>query len=689
MKKLLPPIVFLSLFHTPIALADHDSKLDHLISLSLEDLVKLETTIATASKHTTTQAPAVVTLITADDIKATGATNLVDVLEGVPGMHIRTSQFGYRPLVEFRGARATQTLLMINGASMKDLMWGFGIFWKGLPASMIERVEIIRGPGSALFGADAAAGVINIITKTAGTIKQSEAGIRLGSFNTQTAWVQHGDKWAGFDIGLTAELSRTDGHKPLIKADAQTAQDQAFSTNVSLAPGRAQYGWRNEDIRFSIAKNNWRLLSDYMRRSDLGIGLTGAGVLDDVTRGSDSRYNLGLFYHNDNISKDWDMDAELRYQHLNYSSGQGFQERPPGYTDASGLYPQGQINHMKSAERQISFETSGLYTGIEDHSLRMGIGFSWQDLYYVAQRVNSGTGPDGNPLPAGGPIVDLSDTGFAFAPEKMRRIHYVFAQDIWKLADNWELTAGVRHDRYSDFGSTLNPRLALVWQTTSQLTSKLMYGRAFRDPSYQELFAITSRSLPNPNLDPERSSTLDLSFSYAASNTLQLNMNLYSFRQTDIIRAIDVGLAKNQFQNSGDHNINGIELEARWQASDDLNLSANYTRRSQDNDFRIFQEPDQDAYIRADWGFQAGWNWDLQANWIGKRPRPSSDSRSPVDAYLLADTTLRYAGSKRWELAASIRNLFDTDAREYTGRSIPNDLPLPGRNYYVEMRYKF
>ena len=689
MKKLLRLTIFLGLFQPSIAQADHDSKLDHLISLSLEDLVKLETTIATASKHTTTQAPAVVTLITADDIKATGATNLVDVLEGVPGIHIRASQFGYRPLVEFRGARATQTLLMINGASMKDLMWGFGIFWKGLPASIIERVEIIRGPGSALFGADATAGVINVITKTAGTIKVSEAGLRLGSFNTQTAWLQHGDKWGGFDIGLTAEASRTDGHDPFIQADGQSTQDQNFSTNISLAPGNAQYGWRNEDIRFSIARNNWRLLSDYMRRSDLGIGLTGAGVLDNITRGNDSRFNLSLFYNNDNISKDWSMDAELRYQHLNYESGKGFQERPPGYTDDSGLYSEGQINRMSSAERQASIEASTLYSGIDNHSLRIGAGITLQDLYRVEQQVNFGSGPDGIILDAGSPLVDLSDSPYAFAPEKTRKITHLFIQDIWNLTDNWELTAGMRHDRYSDFGSTLNPRLALVWQTTRKLTSKLMYGSAFRDPSYQELFAITSRSLPNPDLDPERSNTLDLSFSYAASNTLQLNMNVYSFRQSDIIRAIDTGLSQKQFQNSGNHNINGIELEARWQASSDLNLSANYTRRNQDSDFRLYQEPAQDAYFRADWGFHAGWNWNLQASWIGKRPRPDSDSRAPVDAYLLADTTLRYAELDNWELAASIRNLLDADAREYTGASIPGDLPLPGRNYYIEIRYKF
>jgi len=671
--------------------AENNERLDHFLSISLEELVSLETSIATATKQTITQSPAVVTLITADDIKATGATNLVDVLEGVPGVHVRISVFGYRPLVHFRGASAKQTLLMVNGISMKDLTWGFGIFWKGLPANMIQRVEIIRGPGSALFGADASAGVINVITKTAGTIEKAEAGVRLGSFNTRSAWLEHGTKWNGFDIGLTADLLTTDGHDPFISSDGQTQQDINFGTAVSLAPGEAGYGWRTEDIRLSVAKGDWRVLADYMRHSDLEIGLTGAGVLDPVTQADDSRYNINLLYNNVTFSKNWSLEAELSYLHLEYSSGDGFLERPPGYTDASGTYPNGIINHMSSAERRAVFETSGLYRGITNHAIRIGAGYTWQDLYFVEQFVNSGTGPDGLPLPAGGPIVDVSDTPYAFAPEKTRRISHMFIQDIWSINKDWELTAGARYDDYSDFGDTLNPRLALVWQSSDRLTTKLIYGQAFIAPSYLELFTETSHTLPNNQLDPERSETLDLSFSYSTSKNLQLAMTLFHFEQMDIIRAITVtSLPKPQFQNTGDHNIHGVELEATWQAAKTLRLSANYTRRNQDNSgFRVVQEADREAFLRADWKFLHKWNWNIQSNWIGKRARPATDTRAALDDYTITDTTLRFASTRHWEFAASIRNLFDKDAREYTDASIADDLPLPERNAYLEMRYKF
>ncbi|MDX2476590.1 MAG: TonB-dependent receptor [Gammaproteobacteria bacterium] len=679
--------VNLSLF----AATQTDQRLDHFLSLSFEELINLETSIATAARQSLTRAPAVVTVLTSDDIKATGAVNLIDVLSSVPGIYIRTDPFANRPLIHFRGAKATNTLLMVNGNPMKDLMWVFGIYWKGLPASMIDRVEIIRGPGSALFGADASAGVINVITKTAGKIEGTEVGLRLGNFNTQAASLQHGTSLNGYDIGLTAELSTTDSHNPYIASDRQTIQDQSFSTSASLAPANAQYGWRGEDIRLSVAREGWRLHADYMRHADLETGMTGISVLDPVTVAEDSRYNIDLLYDSKDRYEDWILSAELGYQNVDYSSGDGFQEWPAGYTNTTGTWPQGVLNQMESSERSLAFETSGLYNGLTGHALRIGVGYTVQDLYSVKHMVNSGLRPDGTLLPAGGPLVDVSDSPYAFAPEKKRRITHLFVQDVWSISSDWELTAGARYDDYSDFGDTLNPRLALVWQSTARLTSKLLYGEAFRAPSYQELFSETSRALPNDQLDPEKSSTLELSFTYATAKSLQLSMNLFHFKQSEIIQRTDVaGLSKKQFNNTGTHRTNGVEFEMMWQALEDLRVHANFSLQDQENnEFRLYQIPDESIYLRADWAFLPEWNWNIQSNWTGERPRPSADTRSTLKDYAITDTTVRYGNQKEWDFTVSIRNLFDVDAREYSKGSLPDDFPLPGRNLYIEMHYKF
>jgi outer membrane cobalamin receptor len=681
MRKRWLAMMLPGLFQAVSAYADTED-MDQLLSLSMKDLMETKVTISTNTEKELSKAPSVVSIITSEDIKATGATNVVDVLQSIPGVYVQANLFAYRPIVTFRGAAGTHTLLMINGVPERDLVWDPGIFWKGFPANMIDRVEVIRGPGSALYGSDASAGVINIITKTNGSMPQSEAGMRAGSSDTQEGWVQHSTKWLGFDIAFSAEGLHTNGPNLFIPQDGQTTLDRKYGTAASYAPGYANYGYDNQDLHFSASNGNWRVLGDYMRQNNLQIGLTGGGELDPVTRGDDSRLNLQLLYANEQAAKDLGVNAQLRYSRIYYTSGNGFQEDPPGFANASGLYPNGSINHMTSAEREISGEASALYSGFKTHAIRFGAGTDSDDLYLVEQSVNAGTGPNGTPLPAGGPVVSVTNTPYAFAPEKTRQINYFLVQDVWTFARDWELTGGARYDHYSDFGGTVNPRLALVWQSTEKLTTKLMYGQAFRAPSFLQLFAYSAATLPNPNLKPERSKTIDLSFSYAASKDLTLGVDFYGMNQYDLI----LQDASNRFQNMGNNRAEGIELEAKWQATEIWRLSGNVSDRDDlTNPYNTI--PKQKAYVRSDLAFLPAWNWDVQANWIGSHSLAPGNPRSPIGAYTVMDTTLRYAYRRDWEFAASIRNLFNADARELSSAALPQNLPLPGRTLYAEVRF--
>jgi outer membrane receptor protein involved in Fe transport len=671
-------ILFFGLFQTLTAYADTDANLERLLSLNLEELMQIKINIATDTKQALSKAPSVVTVITAEDIKATGTTNLTDILQSVPGVYVKDNLFGLRPLVTFRGADSSHTLLMVNGIPMRDLVWDPGIFWRGLPTSMIERVEIIRGPGSALFGSDASAGVINVITKTAVGIDKSEAGVRAGSFNTQEGWMQHGGNWNGLDVGFTAELMHTDGSNPFIAKDANGAS------------GYAQYGHDNADLRLSVAKDNWRMLADYTNQSNIKTGLSGGGVLDPLTNGETSKFNIQQLYSNENFAKDWGLNAEIHYFHLDYSSGDGFQNEPPGYTNTkTGVtYPDGMIDQYRSAEHGYDYEVSGLYTGLKAHAIRVGGGYNSEDLYFVQQLTNYAQTLNNQgkvQITGSVPLTDISNSPYVFSPEKTRNISYAFLQDVWTLAHDWELTAGARYDHYSDFGGTVNPRLALVWQSTDRLTTKLMYGQAFRAPSFLQLYALTTANTPNPNLKPEQSQTTDLSFSYLASKDVKLGLDLYQFDESNLIAADSTPLA--QFQNTGSNTSRGVELEAMWQATKLLRVSGNFSDRNDSTPYNAV--PKQKAYLRTDLAFMPNWNWNTQANWIGAHSIAPGDPRAPIDAYTLVDTTIRYSHLRDWEFAGSIRNLFNTDVRELTSKAIPNDLPLPSRNLYAEMRYKF
>ena len=620
--------------------AASEAEVDSLMALSLDQLMDLKVSISTRSQQQMSKAPSVVSVITAEDIRATGAARLEDILDSVPGLYVKRNLFAFRPIFSLRGATGTQTLLMVNGAPMRDLVWSNGIFWKGLPASAIERVEIIRGPGSALFGADASAGVINVITRTATPITESEAGLRLGNFDTQEAWIQHGTDWNGVDVGLTAELSTTDGHRPWISPDANGAS------------GHANYAWDGQDLRLSLARGSWRLLADYMAHDDLAVGFNRAAVLDPLNRSEDRQYSLALLYDNPGFAPDWGLNGALRFRDLVYSSGNGF------------LKTDGSRELMDVSERQATIELSGLYTGFSRHALRVGGGYVMDDIYRVSQV---------NPEYPANPI-----------PEDCRANVYLYLQDVWHIRDDLEFTAGLRYDDFNDVGSAVTPRLALVWQSTPLLTTKLMYGEAFRAPSYQELY-YRAANPPNPDLHPERSRTWELGFDVLAARDLRLGVNLYHFERSDLISG-----TAGQYQNAGDFAVRGIEMEARWRMTPALQLTGNLSYRDEDDSTaRDVSVPTESAYVRLDWAFQPKWRWNVEVNWYGDRPLPAGDPRRELDAFSVLDTSLRYRHDRHWEFAASVRNLFDADSWDYSSKSLPNNLPLPGRNGHVEVRYRF
>jgi outer membrane cobalamin receptor len=110
--------------------------------------------------------------------------------------------------------------MLINGIPVTSLVFGNrGNVWAGMPIKSIARVEVIRGPGSALYGADAFSGVINIITKKYDDLRGTQTGVRAGSFGTQAAWLTHGGSYHGVNIGFTLEAETTDGWKKIVEQD--------------------------------------------------------------------------------------------------------------------------------------------------------------------------------------------------------------------------------------------------------------------------------------------------------------------------------------------------------------------------------------------------------------------------------------------------------------------------------------
>src|SRR5690606_17372575 len=160
-----------------------------LWEMPLEQLMLVPvSSLASGTPTPVSRAASSVTVISRTDIEATGANDLDQLLETVPGLHVGRSDQSYFPKYNFRGITSThnaEALLLINGIAVKSLFTGSrSQVWAGMPVKAIERIEVIRGPGSALYGADAFAGVINVITKTGADIARNRAGVRAGSFDT-------------------------------------------------------------------------------------------------------------------------------------------------------------------------------------------------------------------------------------------------------------------------------------------------------------------------------------------------------------------------------------------------------------------------------------------------------------------------------------------------------------------------
>lgn len=658
--------------------------------------------IATGAAQPLRESPAVASVVTAADIAAIGATELNEVLETVPGMHVGVSAVGYRPIYSIRGIHTQtnpQILILINGISIKNVFDGqLGGDWGRMPVTGISRIEIIRGPGSALYGADAFSGVINIITKSADDVHGLELGARGGSFDRNDQYLQWGGNLGEFNAYFYLERSHSDGPHRHIDADAQTTLDGSFSPfpPASLAPGPVSLNLDNTEARADISRGYWRLRGGFQEVNDGGVGVGASQTLDPAGHGDGRRLNADLTYDNPRFGNNLGLTGTLSY--YNVENLTRLQLFPPGAF--GGAFPDGVLGNPDVYERHYRGELSALYTGIARHRLRLGGGYRKEDLYRVEESRNYTLvdlgAPFGTvPFPLGG-LVDVTDLA-AFVREENRTVAYAFAQDEWNFRRDWTLTTGVRVDDYSDFGATVNPRLALVWQTSYALTTKLLYGRAFRAPSFQELYAVNNpANLGNSSLDPETIDTWEFGLDWDAGRGLRAAVNVFYYKMDDIIRFAAAGGGTSvTAQNTGRQTGYGLEAELAWQAARRLRLSGNYAyQKSTDEaaDTDVGFAPTHLAYLRADWMFTPQWSVSGQTTGVFDRKRPPGDNRPKIDDYVAFDLTLRGQRlfGNDWGMRLSARNLFDADVREPSASSlIPNDLPMAGRNVFLELSKAF
>ncbi len=631
--------------------------------------------IATGTRQQISKAPAAATVISADQIASMGARTVSDALAAVPGMHISRNRLQnlYTPTYGVRGIlsdTSPHVLMLVNGVPRTSVYLGNpDEQMVELPVDNIARIEIIRGPGSAVYGADAFAGTINIITKTADDISGTNFGLRAGSFNSQDVWLQHGQRYDQLEVAGYLRIGSTDGSRRRIERDAVG----------SSGPLNLQH--EDIDAQLDLAYNKFRWRAAYTLRDKLGTGLGIAGALDPAGRIRSERISSDLSWTEQNLAQDLSVTLQAAFMQLANTITTPLTVFPGGVIPG---FPDGLLGVPDKWERQARFSATAVYSGFNDHRIRTGVGHEQLEIYRTQESKNFTQ----LPFLAPRPMYQASGADLFLSPHT-RKLDYVYIQDEWSFARNWTLTGGVRRDNYSDFGGTTNPRLALVWEAAHDLTAKVMYGTAFRAPSFIEQYASGNPvALGNPALKPEKIATLEAGATWRPTHTLQTSLNVFRHEISDLI-----GQANNTYRNGGKQNGSGGELEFVWDATQRLRLSGNYAYQK-NTDMTTRQDagyaPHHRIYLRADWRGLPGWQLSSQVNYVADRSRAAGDTRPEIPDYTTVDLTLRSERPKQgWDVSLSIFNLFDADVREpsKTGAGIPFDYRMPGRTLWLQGRY--
>ncbi len=652
-------------------------------------------TIATGAPQSLRRAPAVATVITADDITAMGAVDLDDVLETVPGLHVGRSANRYQPLYVMRGIYSLftpQMLVLQDGLPTAVLLQGNRLMTALLnPVQHIARVEVLRGPGSALHGADAYSGVINIVTKNSAEMAGTRAGLRRASFDTTQAWPQHGGTLGPADVSAWFSVTDTAGFRRLVEADAQTRNDAAFGTHASLAPGPLDVSGRAIDGGLAVGLGAWQFRFTVRQLKDLGAGAGIASALDPVGRAATDRAVATLGWSQPQVGNDWSLSAHLSLMHYVQRIPVPLQLFPPGTRFPTGSFAEGMLGAPETWERQTRLGAVATYRGFARQLWRIGLGHEDLDMYRTREFKNFSFAPNGVPSPAG-PLADHSGIDPFMLPHR-RRLDYATVQDEWQFANDWTLTAGARHDRYSDVGGTTNPRLALVWNATPELTAKLLYGTAFRPPNYTESYGINNPvANGNPALLPEKMRSGELGLAWHPANTLELGLNLFRFRMRDVIRTVPNPLPGSgaTYQNIGRQEGRGFEAEATWEPSPLRRVLAHHAQqRSIDlgTGLDAGNAPHQQSYLRTEWRFAAGWATHAAVNRIADTRRVPGDSRPPVPNYTTLDLGLRSTPRRSgYDFSLLLQNATNADVREpsLAPGLVRNDLPMAPRSLSLQ-----
>jgi iron complex outermembrane receptor protein len=670
--KFLPLLLFLLI--SSIAKAQNDSinNVIKLTDLSLEELMNIKVVTASGYLQTTAEAPSTITVITAKQIADRGYEQLEDALRDIPGIdmiHIN----GYAPtLIYFRGmygAENLRALLMIDGIVENNILGSNDMAGPAYSLHNAERIEIIWGPVSALYGSNAFGGVINIITKKGSDINGLHAEQGFGSFNTSFTKLNMGLRKSNWEFSVAGTLYSTDG--PYFKNRDPNYSGyyiyKAYSINSSLSyyakKTKTTLGYRTYRTPMG-----WGTYAN-SATSYLGLpsqGNNNLGILGIIQRnirgekpGLDDSYLRTLF-----IQNEWKPNEKLNlFSRVTY--------RETGIGEDSYIYVTVDGNRLirsgiASYSNRISGELSANYIFSEKHRLTAGVEYTRDNVEQGAR--NSTYDPNTIYLIDGrDTVVNLYSTYLARKYD-IRNNFGSYLQYILNtsLLGKTNFTLGLRYDHNSYFGDAVSPRIAIVNQPSQKVTFKFQYGNAFRAPTNLEIHQPPPTG--NFQLKQERITTYEVNAIYTPSKKLRIQVNGFRNELTDVIILGNL-TGINLDKNPGVINVNGVEGILDIAFAKSISGFVNLTYQDSKGENLITHNKRNVpgiAKIKGNAGITMHINdlftVSLSGNWVGTREVPDTDPYGPVDGYFLTNLVVGTAKLFNTGITASlnIHNLFNT-----------------------------
>lgn len=535
----------LSLLLFPFTPVANGQDMDALLQMDIDELMQLRVVTANRHEQEVWKAPAVITVLEGDDLRRRGYRSLGEALTNVPGLHVIQDGVGFyvvgRGVGNGQRSYARTLKVMLDGQPLglrSDASQFLGP--ELIPLGVVERVEIVRGPASALYGADAYLGVINIITRRNPPAFRVQAGVgqqgaadSSGSIELMTS--QQAGNWQGL---VTASAARDDrsGHVlPSSSPNLASFSDISSRDDVSR-PISLYARLQNEQ------EQSRHVLSIHMSKLDSMAEFIDFGTLSHDNRISLQQQTLGWM-------SEWQPDASQRYQlRLAYADG------GPAASEHLSL---GQA--VSRPEREFGYQA--WEAGLEGqrawatHHIVAGVDGSWdnEDPFDVFV-INENTGIRTRLSP------EMNDRLFRNAGAYLQYQWQPF-ENSWMLALNW------RHDSHNRYGEHDSYRVGLTGELRQDLHGKLLYGTSFKAPNAFQLYAqpiYVGDILGNTELEPETARTLEGQLSWQAQENLLLSVTAYQMRVRNLIELQPFGFNQ-RWSNRGEQNGHGVETELRWQ----------------------------------------------------------------------------------------------------------------------------